>query len=249
MVPKQERGFVMDTIKIKKGNTQMVAHRGVSGLELENTNAAFIAAGNRSYFGVETDVHVTADGKFIIFHDDNTKRVGTQEMIVEETDFAALRDMPLKRKDGTTRCDLRMPSLEEYLDICKHYEKVCVLELKNPMTKDAVWAIVEECRRVYDLEHLIFISFCFENMVYVKTAAPEANTQFLIGEPLREEQLEAMIKHGIHLDAYYKLLTPELIQRLHGLGIVVNCWTVDDPAKAEELIAWGVDQITSNILE
>ena len=239
----------MDTIKINKGNTQMVAHRGVSGLELENTNAAFVAAGNRSYFGVETDVHVTADGKYIIFHDDNTKRVGTQEMIVEESDFEVLRAMPLKQKDGATRCDLRMPSLEEYLSICKRYDKVCVLELKNPMTQEAVAGIVEECRRVYDLEHLIFISFCFENMVCVKAAAPEANTQFLIETPLTEEQLEAMVKHGIHLDAYYKLLTPELIERLHSLGIVVNCWTVDDPAKAEELVSWGVDQITSNILE
>ena len=50
----------MDTIKIEKKNTLMVAHRGVSGLEKENTLAAFIAAGNRSYYGVETDVHRTA---------------------------------------------------------------------------------------------------------------------------------------------------------------------------------------------
>ena len=239
----------MNTIQICKGKTKMVAHRGVSGLELENTNAAFVAAGNRSYFGVETDVHVTSDGKFIVFHDDNTRRLSDRELVLEDTDFETLRAIPLKKKDGLGRCDLRMPSLEEYLTICKHYEKVCVLELKNPMTAEAVAGIVDECRRVYDLEHLIFISFCFENMVHVKVAAPEADTQFLIDKPLTEDQLEAMVKHGIHLDAYYKLLSKELIDRLHGLGIVVNCWTVDDPAKAEELVSWGVDQITSNILE
>ena len=65
----------MDTIKIEKKNTLMVAHRGVSGLEKENTLAAFIAAGNRSYYGIETDVHRTADGQFVVFHDDNTQRV------------------------------------------------------------------------------------------------------------------------------------------------------------------------------
>ncbi|MBE5775575.1 MAG: glycerophosphodiester phosphodiesterase, partial [Clostridiales bacterium] len=65
----------MNTIKIDHGNVKMVAHRGVSGLELENTNAAFVAAGNRSYYGIETDVHVTLDGKFVCFHDDNTGRV------------------------------------------------------------------------------------------------------------------------------------------------------------------------------
>ena len=35
----------------------------------------------------------------------------------------------------------------------------------------------------------------------------------------------------------------------HEKGLVINCWTVDDPARAEDLAAWGVDYITSNILE
>ena len=48
----------MDTIKICTENKPlMIAHQGGSGLELGNTNAAFVAAGNRSYFGIETDVH------------------------------------------------------------------------------------------------------------------------------------------------------------------------------------------------
>ena len=51
----------MDTIKIKKKKVKMIAHRGLSGLERENTCSAFVAAGNRSYFGIETDVHRTAD--------------------------------------------------------------------------------------------------------------------------------------------------------------------------------------------
>lgn len=61
----------MDTIKIDKNNVKLIAHRGVSGIERENTAAAFVAAGNRSYYGIETDVHVTKDGKFVIIHDYN----------------------------------------------------------------------------------------------------------------------------------------------------------------------------------
>ena len=51
-----------DTLHLADPKPRMVAHRGTSGLELENTNSAFVAAGNRSYFGIETDVHRTADG-------------------------------------------------------------------------------------------------------------------------------------------------------------------------------------------
>lgn len=84
----------MNTIKIDdKKQVQMIAHRGCSGLELENTNAAFVAAGNRSYFGIETDIHATADGKFIIIHDDSTKRVAVDNLLVEESTYDTLRGL------------------------------------------------------------------------------------------------------------------------------------------------------------
>ena len=52
----------MNTIKFDKKNVKVIAHRGVSGLERENTCASFVAAGNRSYYGIETDIHKTMDG-------------------------------------------------------------------------------------------------------------------------------------------------------------------------------------------
>ncbi len=65
----------MNTVKFNKKNVKTVAHRGVSKLERENTNAAFIAAGNRSYFGIETDMYRTSDNRFVLMHDGKTGRV------------------------------------------------------------------------------------------------------------------------------------------------------------------------------
>lgn len=42
----------MNTIKINSKATKVIAHRGMSGIERENTAAAFVAAGNRGYFGI-----------------------------------------------------------------------------------------------------------------------------------------------------------------------------------------------------
>ena len=82
----------MNTVKLaNKNNVKMVAHRGVSGIEPENTNAAFIAAGNRSYFGVETDVRRTADGQFILLHDDHTERMGIDKLYPEQSTYETLR--------------------------------------------------------------------------------------------------------------------------------------------------------------
>ena len=84
----------------KKGNTKIVSHRGLSGVELENTLAAFVAAGNRCCFGIETDVHVTADGKYVILHDDSTGRVGERDLPAENSTFAQLRGSPARTGYG-----------------------------------------------------------------------------------------------------------------------------------------------------
>ena len=51
------------------------------------------------------------------------------------------------------------------------------------------------------------------------------------------------------LDIDYKSVYPELVEECHKNGIEINCWTVDNREDAERLIKYGVDYITSNILE
>ena len=58
-----------------------------------------------------------------------------------------------------------------------------------------------------------------------------------------------MKAYNLDLDFNYKNLTQEIVEECHQNGIVVNTWTVDDPEVAATLAEWGVDQITTNILE
>ena len=239
----------MNTIKINHEGVKMVAHRGVSGLELENTHAAFVAAGNRSYYGIETDVHVTLDGKFVCFHDDTTGRVAIDNMVVEETTFDTLRSLILADKDGKKgRSDLRIPTLQEYIQICKKYEKEAVLELKNAFKEEDIVKIIDIIRGEAYLDRVTFISFAFENMVCLRKLLPEQSCQFLISK-YDDTLPEILEKHHLDLDIRYTALNAENIAALHARGIKVNCWTVDDPEDARRLIADGVDFITSNILE
>jgi len=239
----------MNTIKITKKNCQLVAHRGCSGLEKENTNAAFVAAGNRSYFGIETDIHSTVDGKYVLFHDDTTKRVGLDNMVVEESTYDTLRSIILTDKDGVRgRTDLRMPALEEYIGICKKYEKVAVLELKNAFDKEHIAEICSIIDSLGYLDQTIFISFCFENMVIVRELYPNQRAQFLTST-FTDDLIGKLKEHNLDLDINYKALTEENVKQIKGEGIFLNCWTVDDPAIAQKLIDWGVDFITTNILE
>jgi glycerophosphoryl diester phosphodiesterase len=72
--------------------------------------------------------------------------------------------------------------------------------------------------------------------------------QFLF-KAFTEELIGEMGRYGMDIDVYYKALTEELVRDLHAKGFEINCWTVDDPEVAERLVSWGVDYITSNILE
>ena len=241
----------MDTLHLAAPKPRMIAHRGLSGIEMENTCSAFVAAGNRSYFGIETDVHVTADGQFIIIHDDTTKRVGLDDLSVEKSTYETLRSLRLCDRDGKRgRKDLVLPSLLEYTQICKKYEKVSVLELKNHMQPQDIDRIIQQIEQEDWLAQTIFISFDLSNMIHIREKLPQQKAQYLIEQgAVWPDVLDALSRYNLDLDSDYNLLSQERIQDVHQLGRQVNAWTVDDIKDAQRLIAWGIDYITTNIIE
>lgn len=239
----------MDTIKIESKQTKMVAHRGLSGLERENTCAAFVAAGNRDYFGIETDVHVTSDSQFIIIHDNTTERVTGINLEVEQSTLAQLRELRLTDMDGKVRQDLCLPSLDEYLRICKKYGKKPVLELKSYIPKKDIARMLQVVKDNIEPGEMIFISFDYRNLVALRNLEPEAQLQYLYGQPVDDALVKQLLACRCDLDIYYPSITKEAVEMLHKKGILVNCWTVDDPTAAAALIEMGVDFITSNILQ
>ena len=239
---------LQDTIHVNLPGVRMVAHRGVSGLERENTCAAFVAAGNRSYFGVETDIHRTADGQYIVFHDDNLVRLLGDERVVEEMRFDELRALRLTDLDGNARGDLLLPTLAEYVNICKKYDKDCVLEVKNHFEPEDIDNVIAIIRGIGWLERTVFISFDLPNMICIREKLPQQRAQYLVST-FGDDLLDILTGHHLDLDIKYSSLSAEQVRACHEAGIEVNVWTVNEAADAERLAGYGVDFITSNILE
>ena len=239
---------MQDTIHVNLPGVKMVAHRGVSGLERENTCAAFVAAGNRSYFGVETDIHRTADGRYIVFHDDNLTRLLGDGRVVEEMRFDELRALRLTDLDGNSRGDLLLPTLEEYVHICKKYDKDCVLEIKNHFEPEDIDNVIAIIRGIGWLERTIFISFDLPNMLCIRERLPQQRAQYLVSS-FGDDLLSILTENHLDLDIKYSSLSAEQVRACHEAGIEVNVWTVNEAADAERLAGYGVDYMTSNILE
>lgn len=238
----------MDTIKYKKLKTQTIAHRGLSGIECENTCAAFVAAGNRSYLGIETDVHITADGNFAVIHDDNTARVSDINLEVEKSTFSELSKIKLKMQDGYQREDYIIPTLEEYIGICKRYQKIAVLELKNHFKEDEIRKIADIIKEKDYLNNVIFISFDLENLKTLRKILPLQKLQYLVSK-FNEDVLQTLKEYSLDIDIGYKALDENAVKVLKSNDIKINCWTCDIKDDAERLAKMGVDFITSNILE
>ncbi len=244
----------MDTIKLSGNKTcKMVAHRGLSGLEKENTIAAFVAAGNRSYFGSECDIHRTSDGRFVVIHDTETGGLAMGDNVnVEKSSFDLVRSVVFHDwwgdHDGERRKDLFIPSLEDYINVCKKYDKYCIIEIKGVFEEAWVKEVVDIIQSMNYLDHVIFIAFDLINLQYVRKILPTQPAQLLTGG-YDENLLKTLLENKIDLDIYHENLTKERVEELHRLGIKVNCWTVNDKKRGEELLSYGVDYITTNVLE
>lgn len=239
----------MNTRKFNKKTTKVIAHRGLSGIEVENTCSAFVAAGNRSYYGIETDIHRTADGKFVVGHDDNLSRIAGEAVELEKVSLSVLQSVVLFDKDGTkNRVDLRPCTLENYLSIVKKYEKHAVLELKSDFTEEEIAKIIDIVKSYDYLDNLTFISFIYDNLTKVKKILPDQSAQYLFWK-VTDEEIARLVRDKIDVDVWCKELTREQIEACHQAGLTVNCWTVDEIIDGEKFADWGIDYITSNILE
>ena len=130
------------------------AHRGLHDRDLgipENSLAAFRRARDLG-FGVELDVHLTADGQLAVIHDANTRRMCGRALTVEKSTLQDLRELCL---DGT---DERIPTLDEALSV---FDADCggdadplplIVEVK---TEGAAWPRVAElCHKKIGRAHV-----------------------------------------------------------------------------------------------
>lgn len=241
--------ILSDTIKLDKKGTGvlMIAHRGLSGLETENTQCAFVAAGNRSYYGIETDVHFTKDGKYVISHDGNLNRIFGKDIEIKDYLYEDLRKVR-KIEKGDTVEYMAVPTLREYFDVCRRYGKKSVLELKEEYTDEQLKEIIEIAKEEKQFENVIFISFFPDNMIRLRKILPNHPLQLLTG-PINSEIMDICESNSLEIDADYMSLNEENISELKRRGIKINCWIVNDLEHAEKLVSRGVDFITTNILE
>ncbi len=212
----------------------IIAHRGASCAEPENTIAAFRRACELGADGVELDVRRTADDRLVVHHD------------------ALLADGRVIRRTASDQLPDHVPLLVDALDAC---EGMFVnVEVKNdesdPDFDPGEWVIrhvaMALTRRTGGPRWLVS-SFRRETVDLCHRILPAVRTALLV-ERASSEVIGAAAEGGhVAVHPWVDRLEFDDVRAVHRAGLAVNTWTCDDPDRIRELIAWGVDGICTNV--
>jgi glycerophosphoryl diester phosphodiesterase len=220
-----------------------VAHRGGAGERPENTMPAFAAAVAMGYRYVETDVHATADGVLLAFHDHSLDRVTDMTGDVGALPYATVRSARVEGEPIPLLEDVlgTWPELRVHVD-AKHAAAVPALVAAIDRTEahDRVCIGAFSDRRVAGLRRLSGGRICTwmgrREILALRAASlglptprsPAGCTQV----PVRQGRLP--------------LVDRRFVATAHRRGVGVHVWTIDDRAEMERLLDLGVDAILSD---
>lgn len=229
----------------------LFAHRGISSRAPENTMAAFELAVRAGCGGIETDVHMTADGRLAVIHDENTRRTTGEGGRVAGMTMAQLQELDAGAWYDEAFAGQRIPELKQLLELVKPTGMLLNLELKNSVVRypGLEQAVLAELRKYDMLGRVVFSSFNHASMALVKQLEPGAETALLYNAVLHRTAAYTLGSGASGIHPAYSTVDGELVEECHWAGLKVRPWTVDSPEEASRLASLGVDAIISNCPE
>ena len=217
-----------------------IAHRGDSLFAPENTMAAFDSALGKSDL-VETDVHVSSDGRLVILHDSTVDRTTDGSGAVSGKTLAQLKLLDAGSWFASNFVGERIPTLEEMI--------TRVLPGAVPLIErkaGSAAAFVAELQRLNVVTNVVLQSFDWNFLAAVHALDPAIPLCALGSGTLNSAVLSSVTNAGARTVAWEKSdVSSNEVSLVHGMGLKLFVWTVDG-AQIQNFIDLGVDGIISN---
>ncbi|WP_301924865.1 glycerophosphodiester phosphodiesterase family protein [Corynebacterium glaucum] len=228
--------------------TQIIAHRGFSGLYPEHTQRAFEEALKLPIHGIECDVRLTRDGKLVVFHDATVNRTTNGRGRVATMDYRDLREL----NSGTEEDPQHILLLDELLELVSDFpDKHIYIETKHPTRfgpeVDEQTLRVLRYNHLQDSERVHVVSFSHSAVRYFAKQAPELETYYLFH--LRERTWNpgnTMFSKPFGVGPALSHLQHK--QELLGFkGLKTYTWTVNTPREMLWCAENGVDVMATDL--
>ncbi len=220
-----------------------IAHRGGAGDWPENTMSAFEGAVRLGYRYVETDVHVTADGVLLAFHDERLDRVTDQRGLIRERTYAEVRRARVAGREP-------IPLLEDILGTWPDL-RVNI----DPKHDSSVEPLAAVLARTDALDRVCIGSFSDKRLARLRQRFGPRLCTSLGPKGVARLRAASLGARSGRFDANcvqvppggkVRLVDERFVRTAHDRGLAVHVWTIDDPAQMHELLDLGVDGIMTD---
>ena len=225
---------------------RIMAHRGFTPVAPENSLPSFEAAGKRGFWAIETDIRRTKDGVLICCHNATTAARFDRDLTIADSPYAELLTLTMAKGNGLERYsaeELRMPTFEQYLDICEKYGAVPFIESKE-MIIEEMFAVL---RRRDMMGCSVLSSVNFDHVAEARRLDREIFIHHIFSNPERMLELAEMGYAGLSYNyPDLDLLPAGLIEETHAHGVKVCLRAGDTVETCMRMFALGLDYIPSN---
>ena len=234
--------MIFDDLFPKEYTTEVIAHRGGGDLSTENTVESIRAAIEAGATASEIDVQRTADGHYVIFHDNTLKRLCNDPRTIQELTLEEIKKLRITAPDGHR---VRIATLEEILNTAKDEIKLYI-ELKGKsagmqMANDVYQMLVERNM----VNQVRIISLNANLITQVEKTYPDVETEYLCY--IAYGQIESMEVDAIGLEE--ELATTKRIDDLHDAGKKVDVWTANSFGSIIRFMVSNVDGIITDSVQ
>ena len=227
----------------------LICHRGASAYAPENTNVSFHTAADMDAKWVEMDVTLTKDKIPVIFHDGVLERTTNGTGLIHDLTLEEVKKLDAGSWFSESFYDTNISTLEEALDVILERDLSLNLEIKPAadQEKETSEIALDLITRIWDDPKTIMLSsFQAECLAVAQDYAPDYERSLFIRSfpPELNKVFQNLGLKTVSLEDH--LANEVTIKGLHRDGYKVNVWTVNDPIRAEQLIEWDIDYLTTD---
>lgn len=229
--------------------TKVIAHRGDTKNNSENTLSAFKAALENGADAIELDVHMTSDGELVVHHDYYLGNPDNGEGKIYEKDLGYIQSLVIGEKE-------KIPTLEEVFELIGdklQYE----IELKG-FTEEFLVKVIALVKKHGLTDVVEFTSPNVYNLTRIKALEPSFKTGFFVAAlpGWMDKQLgqtlainNALLGSIDVLHCPFTLIDTEFIQAAHDKDLLVHAADCDVEEDLHAVFDMHVDQLSTNKLE
>ena len=217
----------------------ITAHRAGSGRAPENTMAALRAAVADGADAVEIDVQETADGKVVVLHDTDLRRVAGVARAIWDMRLDEVQALDVGSWFSPAFHGERVPTLRELAIAARGHVRLNVELKRNPREEDLVARTVAGLRETGVDDQAAISSLDIGLLRQVRRIAPEIKLGLILATGIGDLR-------RVDVDFFAlsrRLATPAVIRQLHATGREVHVWTLDDQASIARAMLDGADDI------